>query len=187
VCVILLFYWTLGIYIMWLRAHFTMTLRKRHPDNVSGANRAILELAVAMQDELDIHDLHPSLLREEELKDRVDKELKGGAISYAYPKADLQTYSIRKGLKGWFKREKWWFSAIFLTTLMCATVWTPFTTGSFWFMFWCLGLWLGQIFAFSISTTNGSRILIILCWCIVSSIVIIICSATIPLWDSGYY
>ena len=159
---------------MWLRTHFTMRLRERHSDDVSGKYRAVIELANAMQLELEIQDLHPSMLRERELNDRVEKELKGGAISYAYSKAEPQMYSFKKGLKGWFKREKWWFAAIFITSTLCSTLWTNVLLAydGMWFYFWLIGLLWGQFCAFWLGTTNGSRVLIISFWCVISGIVI---------------
>jgi len=166
---------------MWLRTHFTMTLRQRHPDDISGQHRAVIELAVAMQTELDIHDVHPSLLREKQLRERVDKELKGGAISYAYSKADLPTYSIKTGLKAWFRKERWWFSAIVTMSVFCSTFWmAPWRPGTFWFWCWTFGIWLGQVWAFCIGTTNGSSALVILFWCIISAIVVIGCKISYP-------
>lgn len=184
VFVILLFIWTIGIYTIWLRTHFTMALRQRHPDDISGEHRAVIELADAMQRELDIHDVHPSLLRERELREQVNEQLKGGAISYAYAKANVPTYHMWKAFKSWLKKEKWWFGAIFLTSVMCSTLWMSWKDWYFWF--WTFGLWLGQCFAFAMGTTKGSRALIILFWCVISSIVIIIVSAKDPLY-LGYY
>jgi hypothetical protein len=158
---------------MWLRAHFTMTLRKRHPEDISGEHRAVIELAVTMQYELDIHDVVPSTLREKELKERVNKELKGGAIFYAYAKAELQTYNMKKGLKAWFKREKWWFSAMVVTSLLCSSLWMVPDIGFYFFWFWCFGLWVAQVCAFCVGTTNGSKALITLFLCVLCAIVVI--------------
>jgi hypothetical protein len=59
----------MGMYIMWIYTHSTLALRKCLPEEIPGENRAVLELAVAMQDELDIKDTNPTLLREKQLKD----------------------------------------------------------------------------------------------------------------------
>jgi hypothetical protein len=158
---------------MWLHAHFTMTLRDRHPDDISGEHRAVIELAVAMRYELDNHNVHPSKLREKQLEERVNKELKGGTISYAYPNVKLQTYSIKKGAMAWLKREKGWFSVIFITSLLCSTLWMPGIMQVYLFWVWTCGLWVGEVLAFCVGTTNGSRVLITLCWCIVTLIAMI--------------
>jgi hypothetical protein len=155
-----------------------MALRKRHPDDISGPNRAVIELAAAMQYELDIQGTDPSLLREKQLEERVDKQLRGGAVSYAYTKAGLQVHSFKHGLGSWFKKEKWWFSAILLTSTFIATFWMIVHRywARLWFWTWCLGLWFGQFWAFCIGTTDGSRMLIIIFWCTISAIVTIICA-----------
>jgi hypothetical protein len=158
---------------MWLHAHFTMTLRDRHPDDISGEHRAVIELAVAMRCELDNHDVDPSKLREKQLEERVNKDLKGGTISYAYPNVKLQTYSIKKGALAWLKREKWWFSVTFITSLLCLTLWMTWNMRVRLFWFWICGLWLGEVLAFCVGTTNGSRVLITLFWCIITLIAII--------------
>ncbi|KAH7351446.1 hypothetical protein BKA66DRAFT_475845 [Pyrenochaeta sp. MPI-SDFR-AT-0127] len=169
---------------MWFRTHRAMKRRKRRTDDVSGEHRAVIELAATMQYELDIQDIDPSLLREETLKERVDKELRGGAISYAYAKIEVQADSSSKGrgsIKAWFRREKWWFSAIVFTSLLCSTIWMSSMysaygepQGAMWFWAWCFGVWFGQFWAFCIGTTTGSRMLIILFWSAVAAIVVII-------------
>lgn len=173
VSLILLIMWTIGIYILWLRAHFTQKLRGRESCQTSGEHKAVLELAVAMQQELDIQQVNVSLLIERQLDDRVDKELKGGAMSYAPAYPELKTYSFRKGTKNWFKREKWWFALIVVSSLLSSTLWMVYNTGLWRFWFWLFGLWLALILAMCIGTSNGSRALIILFCCILDSLVMI--------------
>ena len=126
-----------------------------------------------MQQGLEIQDIDPSKLREKQLKERVHKDLKGGAISYAYTHADPQTYGIWKGFKGWLKREKWWFSAVFATTVLCSTLWMSWNFGWIRFTIFLVGVWLGLVLSFCLGTTNGSRALITLFWSVVSAIVTI--------------
>lgn len=150
-----------------------MALRNRHSEGISGEYRAVLELAAAMQTELDIEDTDPSVLREKQLKERIDKEIRGGAVSYAYPDSTLKSYSIRKSLKVWFKVNKWWFLAILSTTIVCSTTWMFLTIYAvFFFWFWLWSVWFGQFWAFCIGTTVGSRLLIILFWSFVGGIAI---------------
>lgn len=61
---ILLLAWTLGNYALWLHTHYMMTLRKKLYEEISGEHRAILELAAAMQRELDVEHIVPLVLRE---------------------------------------------------------------------------------------------------------------------------
>lgn len=144
---------------MWIYTHHTLALRNRQPEDISGVNRAILELAAAMHTDLDIVDTDLSMLREKQLKERIDKEIRGGAVSYIDPNTTLKSFSIWTGFKTWFKTDKWWFLAIFITSTACSTLWYA-PSGSLWFWLW--SVWFGQFCAFCIGTTVGSRLLIIL-------------------------
>lgn len=166
---------------MWLRTHYMLKNQQRYPDHISGEHRAAIELAAAMQDALDIQDTNPSSLREQQLKGRIEKELKGGAIMYANAnaKVEMQAYSIKKSVRAWFKREKWGFSAIVFTCILSATMFTVImfyilgtTDFRFWVWFWisCFSLLLGQVWAICVGTTNRSRILIILFWTTVTAV-----------------
>jgi hypothetical protein len=158
---ILLLLWTMGMYIMWIYTHSTLALRKCLPEEIPGENRAVLELAVAMQDELDIKDTNPTLLREKQLKERIKKEIRGGSISSANLSSTLESHSLRKSLITWFKIEKWWFLAILSTSAICLTGRLFIFNDVYW---WFLSIWFGQFWAFCIGTTVGSRLLIILIW-----------------------
>ncbi|KAJ8106925.1 hypothetical protein OPT61_g9216 [Boeremia exigua] len=123
ICILLLLAWTIGIYVMWIYTHYTLAMSNRLSDEISGECRAVLELAAAMQTELDMQDIDPAILREKPLKSRIDKELRGGAVAYSHPDSTPKVHSIRNGLKRWFKTEKWWFLAIFITSVFTSTVW----------------------------------------------------------------
>ena len=155
----LLLTWTIGIYIMWIYTHHTIASNNGHFEEVSGEYRAVLKLAAAMRFELDVEDTDLPLLKEEQLKERVEKEIQGGTVFHAYPDTRLKTYSIRKGLKTWFKKDKWWFLAMLGTLLVCGFGW-GFFRGFVTIML--SGVCGGQIWAFCIGTTFGSRLLIIL-------------------------
>ena len=161
---------------MWIYTHYTMTLRNHLTEEISGEYRAVLELATAMHTELEIEDIDPSVLREKQLKERIDKEIRGGAISYAYPGSTLKFHSIRKSLKSWFQREKWWFLVMLSTTILCSTTWMIFfqmrDPGGVWFWIWLYVVWFGEFWAFCIGTTAASRLLIILFWGLVGGIAI---------------
>ncbi len=153
---------------MWIYTHHTLMMRNRLSDEVSGEYRAVLELAAAMQAELDIEDFDSTMLREKQLKERIDKELQGGAVAYAYPDSKPNVYSIREGLRTWFKNDKWWFLAMFMTTVFCSTVWMVmmvyWESWYVWVWVWTWSIWIGQFCAFCVGTTAGSRLLIILFW-----------------------
>lgn len=184
VFLILIMIWTIGMYSMSLRTHFIMARRQRHPDDISGEHRAVIELAAAMQMELDILDVNPSMLREKQLQEQVNEQLKGGAISYAYSQAALSTYSIRKGLKSWFKKEKWWFCAICLTSVLSSTLWL--VPGGILLCLWTIGPIGGQCLAFCIGTTKGSRMLIILFCGLLSAIPVLYFSINNAVQSQGY-
>lgn len=69
---------------MWIYTHYTLALRNRLQEQISGEHRAVLELAAAMQTELEIEHVDPHLLREKQLRERINKGIRGGAVSYAY-------------------------------------------------------------------------------------------------------
>jgi hypothetical protein len=143
---------------MWIYTHYTIALHARHPEEVPGEYRAILELAAAMRAELDISDARLSVLKEKQLRERISKEIQGGVIFHAYPEAELEVHSIRKSLRVWLKGNTWWFVVMALTTLVCTCLWIFM---SMWLWFWLLCVWFGQLFSFCIGTTTGSRLLII--------------------------
>jgi len=143
-----------------------MALRNRLPEEIPGENRAVLELAAAMQDELDIKDIDPSLLREKQLKVRIKKEIQGGSISSAYLSSTLESHSIWKSVKTWFKTEKWWFLAILITSASCGVGWVYTLWVGIIFTFVCFG----QLLAFCMGTTAGSRLLVILFWALLGVI-----------------
>jgi len=171
---VLLLAWTVGIYIMWIYTHFTIASNSGQFEEVSGEYRAVLKLAAAMRIELDIEDTDLSVLREKQLKERVDKEIQGGTVFHSYLDTGLKTHSIRNGLKTWFKKDKWWFLAILGTSLLCSIGWYFFFDL---FYFWLFGVWAGQFWAFCIGTTVGSRLLIILLHSLVAGITVGILAA----------
>jgi hypothetical protein len=158
ICLVLLLAWTTGIYIMWIYTHYTIASHARHSEEVPGEYRAILELAAAMRMELDISDARLSVLKEKQLRERIKKDIQGGAIFHAYSDANLKVHSIRKSLRVWLKENTWWFVAMALTTPVCTGLWIFMPM---WLWFWLLCVWFGQLFSFCIGTTTGSRLLII--------------------------
>jgi len=160
---------------MWIYTHFTIASNNGHFEEVSGEYRAVLKLAAAMRIELDIEDTDLSMLREKQLKERIDKEIKGGTVFHAYPDSTLKTHSIRNGLKTWFKKDKWWLLAMLGTSVLCSMGW------SFFFgevNVWLSGVWLGQFWAFCLGTTLGSRLLIILLHSLVAGLTVAVLAAS---------
>jgi hypothetical protein len=129
---------------MWIYTHYTMALRNRHPEEISGAYRAVLESTAAMQTEIDIEGTDPSMLSEKQLRERINREIRGDTISYTYSNSTLKSHSIREGLKAWFKIGKWWFLAMLCTSTLCLTTWRFLG----WFWRWLWSIWFGQFWAF---------------------------------------
>lgn len=164
VCLILLLVWTSGLYIMWLKAHFTMKLRKRQHDEISGIHRGVIELSAAMQCELGMHNTDPFSLKEKELKEKVYKQLRGGGISYAYATKHSQMFSLRRGMKKWLKTDPLMIGNAVLITILSTTIWNIPSPSAIDFSFWCVGAWFGAVGALCIGNTRGSRMLFFLVW-----------------------
>lgn len=175
ICTTLLLLWTIGTYILWLRAHFTQKVRGRDTSQTSGENKAVFELAAAMQKELNVEFVDHSLLIEKQLRDRIENELKGGAISYAPAYPEFQEYTFRKGTKNWLKKEKWWVLGLLVSLVLSGTMWLAVDGLVFWY--WTFSLWPGLIFAMCVGTSNGSRALLVLPWCILGAAIVVGVSA----------
>jgi hypothetical protein len=158
---------------MWLYTHYTLLLRSRLSEEVSGAHRAVLELAAAMQSELDLADLDVSLLREKQFDERIKNEIRGGTVSYAYAEEKMEMYSIRSGLREWWRKYGWWFVAMFCTMAL----WTIGLSTLLWpspLSVWLAFIWFGQLWALCIGTTTGSRLLILLFWGVIGAFTVAI-------------
>lgn len=174
---------------MWIYTHYTLLLRNRLSEEVSGEHRAVLELAAAMQYELDIADIDVSLLREKQLDERIKKEIRGGTVAYAYPKSSMETHSIRKGIKQWWKKDKWWFTAFLFMSTFCSTFWMYAlrAPGGFWLWMWLWSILFGQFWAFCIGTTTGSRLFVILVCSIAGALAVMIPAIMSSMSESYYY
>jgi hypothetical protein len=153
---------------MWLYTHYTMALRDHQSVEISGEHRAIPELAAAMRAELQIENADISVLKEKQLKERIDKEFRGGAVFHAYTDSGHELFSFRKRLETWFETNKWWLLAMLGTTIICSTGWM-FLRLVFWLLLWLV--LFGQFLALCIGTTVGSRLLVVLFWCVIAIII----------------
>lgn len=151
--------WTLGIYMMWLQAHLTM--RKRGRQDVAGEQKAILELAESMRHNLMKHGHDPSTMTEAEIDKAMAEDLKGGSITYQLPIMP-EGFSLRKGLKGWLVREKWWTIVLLLLLIVVCTVWMTNPEVSK----WLAGPTAGIMVAMQLGSTFGSRMLVLLFLCL---------------------
>jgi hypothetical protein len=122
----LLLLWTIGIYTLWLRSRTIMKRRGRSA--VAGEQKAIIELAAAMHDQLAQHEqehgFDKSSLSEARLRRRINKDLRGGSISYESSLLSVEEDEKNdpsRSFWNWTKREKWWLTALFATLGITAT------------------------------------------------------------------
>jgi len=115
---VLLMIWTTGTFILWLKARLSM----RHDTDweVVGEYKAIIELATAMNNDFGKHGDNPGTLRERQIRSKIKHDLNGGSIMYHSPLREIN-FRFRDGLKRWFKRNKWWLLAFFISA-GCAIV-----------------------------------------------------------------
>lgn len=114
-CLILL--WSLGIWIMWLKAH--LTIRLRGGVDIPGRYKAALQFVTAVRSEFADEGVGVAdSFRDQELKNTLRNNGNGGYISFQ-PSFSKATYSFRQGIRGWWKRDKWWGMAL----ITCAVAW----------------------------------------------------------------
>lgn len=155
------------MYIMWLYAH--ITTKRRGRQHIAGEYRAVLELARAMQKQSvvdnDKHSIDTTDGTEAELRRRIVKDLKGGAISYNTEL--LSNLEDQGGALGWrsvkayLKKEKFWLLALVVLVggSIALGVLNALPEGT------CVvGLTLALIITLCVGTTPNSR-RIIMFWC----------------------
>lgn len=162
IMIILLWLWTVGIAIMWISAKFTMKQRGR--EHVAGQYKAVYELSEAMQEQIlpleneDGRDMRH--ITEATLRQRVTKDLKGGAISYESPllsKSEDDAINNAWTFKAWMRREMWWliaFAACVVISIIAIRASVADRRDDL-FVFFALPLALG--FAMYVGTTHQSR------------------------------
>ncbi|QDS77353.1 hypothetical protein FKW77_005407 [Venturia effusa] len=156
---ITLLIWTLGTYIMWLKARLAM----RHHDDMEivGEYKAAIILASAMNNDFDKHGKNPSVLRERQIKSVIKKELKGGTMMYQSPLRE-QRLKFRERFRRWLIKDKWWILA-FTISLVCLLVPIHFGTWeAFIFQIFSSYIVAGIIAARTIGRTYRSRALLLI-------------------------
>ncbi|RSL63589.1 hypothetical protein CEP54_005129 [Fusarium duplospermum] len=122
---IFLLFWTLGIAIMWTKAH--MTLKINGCSTSSAGWKSLIEYANAIEAELKEAGIDYGSLDDDQLDEKIQTVLHGGSISSSdiLPKG---IYSLRRGLVHdniiphvvqWVGREKWWFMGIIFWLPAC--------------------------------------------------------------------
>lgn len=164
----LLWVWTIGVTIMWASAKVTMKQRGRQ--DVAGEYKAVFELADAMHDQLssvateEAQDARQ--MKESTLRQRITKDLRGGAVAYDTALLSKQEGVIEDNewtLKAWARRELWWLIALVASIVIDVVCIRAFVIGlqrTNLFVFWALPLAL--IFAMYVGTTHSSRGMVLL-------------------------
>ncbi|KAI0011042.1 hypothetical protein F4779DRAFT_637798 [Xylariaceae sp. FL0662B] len=147
---ILLLVWTAGTYIMWLKAHFKLSLLDK-PEVPKGW-KCVLLLAKAMNDEFDNASIDPKALTDKELKKAVNKQLQGGYVPLETASEGI-SYSFRRQFPKWLAREKYWCIALGTSVVLQL-----------------LSLFCGISFALAVGNTTKSRLLLITCWLVLGLI-----------------
>lgn len=154
--------WSLSVYVMWLKAH--LKLSSRGPYEIPNRYKAAVKLTRSIA--VDFGDVdEATALSNKEFSARVSRSLRGGRVG-ADPAQALGKYSLRRGLKAWIAREKWWFSGIVLCTVFCCTGWLlPYEVfGLLWLAVW---LWPMIALALAVGTTRKSRLFFLISWLLI--------------------
>jgi hypothetical protein len=152
VVILLLLLWFIVVYTMWLKGH--LDLKQRHGDEAPATFQAVLNLAEALNHELNSVGEVPSALTNRQLNCCISKQLNGGRVALQTPSSPTSGYSFRKGLWSWIKREKRWFAFAAVSALI--PLMTPFLLVFAFFIPFALSVFL----AIAIGSTTGSRVLI---------------------------
>jgi hypothetical protein len=94
---------------------------------IAGEYTAVVELATAMDKEFDKHEENLGVMRERQIRAKIKKELKGGAMVYHAPLREFDS-SFWVSLKRAVMKDKWWILAILIATL--CTIIVPVTAGT---------------------------------------------------------
>jgi hypothetical protein len=177
---ILLWVWTIGIVVMYMTSKLTRLQRGR--TDVVGEYKAVFELADAMHTQLteltkeegssdDVRGITESSLRQ-----RIKSDLRGGTIAYdtniLLDKSDEPGDVDNWTLKGWTRREVWWFlalaSAIAIDGIAISQLVKTRMESNLWF-FPALPLAIG--FAMFVGFTHASRGMVLL-WAVLVACVL---------------
>ncbi|KAI1088581.1 hypothetical protein F5B19DRAFT_420375 [Rostrohypoxylon terebratum] len=186
---VLLMIWTIGISIMWSRAHHKLPLQG-HPETPKGW-KALMLLADAMSMELPAADIDAHKLKDAEVKNLIRERLQGGTVQFDAPLTNRKP-NFRAGAYGWVKnntlgkqiyRNKWWIVAI----LFAAIPLIPSLVDGIYVL--PIGVFLiavssctilGIMFSLTIGSTTRSRLFVTSLWTVAGLIVFIgVCASGI--------
>ncbi|OTA92704.1 hypothetical protein M434DRAFT_396267 [Hypoxylon sp. CO27-5] len=179
---VLLFVWTIGISIMWLKAHSKLPLQG-HPEVPKGW-KAVILLAEAMNTELSEAGINAQTLKDQEVKGKIRERLKGGSVRFDAP-LTRKEYRFRTALYMWFKtndlgkrisRNKWWWTALLIASVLLLLIMMlaecALTPRVFLIAISSCTI-LGILLALSIGSTTRSRLFVTWIWIMAGLIVFI--------------
>ncbi|KAH7160999.1 hypothetical protein EDB81DRAFT_783720 [Dactylonectria macrodidyma] len=150
--VLLMFFWTMAMWLMWLMAH--KELEQRNGIEIPGKYKAVLDLATALNQELSSIGEAPNSLTNKQLRHRIETQLDEGRVKTDTP-FPIARYSFRTNLWGWIKKEKWWLVLL----LICG----PCVAGP------TAPIFIGVLAALAIGRTRKSRVLMIVCGLVIAT------------------
>lgn len=160
--IVFLAVWTIGLSLMWVRAHNTM--QKRGRETVAGEYKAIIELADAMQEGLTRLDEKTDFLKtleESSLRRRIDKDMHGGSIAYTTPllaNGEHGSGDSEWGILDFLKKEGWWI--FFFVGFAVTSIVLGFLFSVVWLFIWFVGIASAITLTVSIGSTGKSRFII---------------------------
>jgi hypothetical protein len=113
VTLVLLTIWTLGVWVMWLDAHLSLTTRGRY--EVPHGFKAVLYLADSIRNDFNDLGEEPELLIDVELRKHAADHLRGGKVKIQVSESQFD-FSLWRSSWHWLKTNKLWASA-FLVAL----------------------------------------------------------------------
>ncbi|XXH01707.1 hypothetical protein Hte_008068 [Hypoxylon texense] len=178
----LLFIWTIGISTMWLRAHRRLPLRG-HPEVPKGW-KAVILLAEALNKELSETDIDVHALRDQQVKNSIQKYLQGGSVRFD-AHLTRQEVDFGKGVRDWFHHgrvlektyaNRWWETVliVFAAPLVLSVIFRICSQPGGTFLVAVFGsAILGILCALAIGSTLRSRLFVTSSWVLVGLVVFI--------------
>lgn len=170
----LLSLWTVAVFTIWLRAH----LKLSHYENFRKLEKpSRYKAALKLSESID-HDFEgsedPSTTTNKQFHQHVEKTLNGGRVrgQSLSPTGELR-FGIKRGLKNWFKKEKWWASFLMLDLVWIGVGWMIeglsllaalpdwLKAAVYWLALWA---WPSIVFALILGTTRNSRLFFVISW-----------------------
>jgi hypothetical protein len=159
---------------MWIQTSITMKQRGR--TDVVGEDKAILELAYAMNEQLEKPGEAAMLaLSKDALESRVERDVGGGTISYGTKLLHNSDGHAERGFRTLLRKEMWCSLAILVALaldLWCLIV-SKVRTSFFWVF---VGFWISVAVALSVGSSGRRRAFIFL-W-------LLFLTCFVPLWRS---